>query len=355
MQLSSIKQTIEEILNLEERDFLNARLLSFTSQKYNGQNKHRSLEYTIINTNFPKNKVIENAKYLLSYFKNKKLKEDTLLLKYTPTNPKDSIDFIELINHDFNNPDIINGSEPSISSDSYKVEFLLSCLDKCNSDATSKSEFKSMKYNAFQIHTTNGKSIYIINKSSLLYNPRGLVFALNDVENDASYKKDSFQYTQLLGPLFKIPIVPHIIVIDGYCYFLSDNVESLFGFEQHNRIVSKTVLNKISQFFNIDQSSLDIISKKLEAAKNFNLFADFDEDRLNSVINKDVQAISTLQDKLKVGIDINLNLSFRTGEEAERFIHFITQRAYPISFEEEDSNNPSEYIYPRSYKKISLP
>ncbi|WP_432291591.1 hypothetical protein [Clostridium baratii] len=352
MELNTIKAGIDNILNLDEDEFLHGRLLAFSSKKSNGSNKHLLLEYSIVNTKFPKEKVIESVKDLLDYFKNKKLTEDANLLEYLPTNPRDSIDFIRILNHDFSNSEIANGNSPSIVSNSYKVEFLLSCLNRCTVDATSKSDFNKAKYSAFEVHTKNNGSIYIINKACPLYNPRGVVFALEDKANID--KNDSYEFRQIVGPLFKLPIIPHIVVVNDNCYFLSDNVESLFGFEQHNKMISANVLTRIQDSFNINSSSYDLIKKRLDLVKNYNLFADFDENRLNDIINKDHKTLLILQTKLKIQIDEDLNLNFNTNNEADRFIHFITKRAYPSSFDTDDINNPNDYVYAPSFKKIEV-
>lgn len=359
MLVENTKNLIEQILNLRDSEFINGRLLSFKTSQNTDTNPHISLKYSIIDTLFPKKYVIENVKNLLSYFNNKYLNESNLFSQYLPTNSKDTTDYLKLEHYNFQDDSFKSGTDPDIKSDVYKVEYLLNSLNVCTNDAESKEDYKGLRYSAFELHTNTLGSIYIINKTNPLYKPRDIVFTIDcSKDNDNSTltnKQNEFKFGKLSKTLFKVPSNPSIVVLGDYCFFIVDGIESVFGFEQHNQSICNSVINSINDDLNIDENSLNLLKRQSSLAKNFNLFADYDNSTLEKIKNKDTTTLEILKNKFKISIDNDLNLSFSNIKEAERFIHFITHRAYPNTFDVNEQSQSNQYIYARSYKKIEVP
>lgn len=367
MLKNEIKEVIDKILKADKSSFTTGNLLAFRPKKNTTDNKLLSLNYEIYDTCFEKDNVVENVKILLKYFEFHNLNEESALECYSPTNSKDVIDYLKLSNYDFNDKSISSGESENIDNPAiYKIEWLLKCLNETKAKAKSEDDYKGLRYCAFSLMSNEFGSIYIINKSNPLYKPKDILytFDLDNTSNDLSQTTNKKEITQLkekklkflsfTKPILRLPSFPSIVILNGYCFFVSDKIEAVFGFESYNKIVCQEIINDIIKTCNLDSSSTTLLNKLSNQQKNFNLFADFEDTNLGKIKNKNPETLKILKDDLGISIDSNLNLSFTSKDEVENFIYFITNHMM-LTINSNDKSNKKDFVYTRNYKKLKLP
>lgn len=379
MLKNEIKEVIDKILKADKSSFTTGNLLAFRPKKNTTDNKLLSLNYEIYDTCFEKDNVVKNVKILLTYFKFHNLNEESALECYSPTNSKDLIDYLKLSNYDFNDESISSGKSKSIDNPAtYKIEWLLKCLNETKAKAKSEKDYEGLRYCAFSLMSNEFGSIYIINKSNPLYKPKDILytFDLDNTSDDSSQitnkevitnkkaitskedisqlKEEKLKFFPFTKPILRLPSFPSIVILNGYCFFVSDKIESVFGFESYNKIVCQKIINDIIKTCNLDSSSTNLLNKLSNQQKNFNLFADFENTNLDKIKSKDPETLKILKDDLGISIDSNLNLSFTSKDEVENFIYFITNHMM-LTINSNDKSNKKDFVYTRNYKKLKLP
>lgn len=332
------------IQSIENNNCKSAIMYAFKSNHpTENTNTHISLEYEIFKTNSKKNDVKEALKNILQIFSKKYLSKDTTIFEqYNVNNHKKTIDYLKLDNLDFTDTTIKNGTEENIKPDIYKIEYFLNCLRNESVMTNDASDYKKFRHSLIKYITNAGDEIIIINKAAPIYKPKGWLFILDSSENE-----NTTDLKPLTSNLFRLPLYPHIIIVNGYCFMIEDNVESIFGFEEYNKKICFESVNKITSdisLTDVSESHIETFSKK---KRNYNLFSSFNNERFNKIKQKDPETISKLKDKFKLTVDSSNNIQITSEKDAEILILYLCDCIF------QDLDNDSLYQSKRS-KKLTV-
>lgn len=322
MEKQEILTKLEPYLNISNDNIFSATFYAFQSKKIkyknNNNNPHLTLSYEFHDTGIPKHQVVQAIKTILSFFKSKYLdNDDTTFCQYNISNPKTVIDYIELQNLNFQEDSILNGTDENINSDSYKIESFLNEMYNVQ-HAISRNDYKGWKYSALTLTNNDNETITLVNKAAPIFKAKGNFFTL-DYDGDDNHGN----LRPIEKSIIRLPYWPHLIIVDGFCFMIEYNVESIFGFEQFNKKERDKTLTSLSNDLQFAGDSLTEVSKYANKGKNYNMFANFDNKYLNKIKEKDQHTLSLL----KTVADINLNpageIIITNEKEAHRFLAFI--------------------------------
>lgn len=294
----------------------------------NSSNKLHSLEYEFFDISMKKKDVLVAVDRILGIFNKKYLeKETTVFQEYKIDNPKTVIDYIDLVDIDFNSYD-----EENINSDNYKIQYFLHQLDLNCQTAYSKKDYIKFKHSALEVTTEDNNKMLIINKTAPIYKPKGLLYIFNpkDIEDD---EDNTFELID--KKLFRLPLYPHIIITDNKCLLIENDVESIFGFEKYNRKRRDDILKEIEKNLPIEKESFHLINSFSNKGRNYNLFSTFDDQRYNNIIKKDPETIDFLKSTLQIKFDENNNILITNESESEKLISYLCNCLY-MDLENED-------------------
>lgn len=258
---------------------------------------------------------------ILGIFNKKYLeKETTVFQEYKIDNPKTVIDYIDLVDIDFNSHD-----KENINSDNYKIQYFLHQLDSNCQTAYSEKDYIKFKHSALEVTTEDNNKMIIINKMAPIYKPKGWLYIFNpkDIEDD---EDNTFQLID--KKLFRLPLYPHIIIVDNKCLLIENDVESIFGFEKYNKKRRDDSLKKIEKDFPIGKESLIQLKSFSNKKRNYNLFTTFDDQRYKNVLEKDRETIDFLKTKLEIKFDENNDLLITDDSESEKLISYLCNCIY---------------------------
>ncbi|MBU3106966.1 hypothetical protein [Clostridium gasigenes] len=282
-------------------------------------NQHLNLDYEFFDTNMPHEKVKSTIKTILEIFENKFLNDNTTTFeKYSIHNAKKIIDFINLDYLNFNDPLLLNATATIADVDNYKIQYFLHRLDTNCQVAYGNSSYSKFKHSLLQLTTSDDKTITIINKVAPIYKPKGFLFLMNtDLDSEAS------TFDLIEKDLFRLPLYPHIIIVDNICFLIEANVESIFGFEKYNKQLRDDCLNDIKSKLTITPSSLDLIKSFSRKGRNFNIFATLNSERFDNIVTKDVSTKNLLSNKLSLSYDQHDNLDITSLDDAKKLILYL--------------------------------
>ncbi|WP_270215277.1 hypothetical protein [Clostridium butyricum] len=290
-----------------------------TKVAQNSNNNYISLDYNFFEIQISPSTVKNTFKNLLCFFKKSKLdNNDTTFEEYAISNPKNVIDYIRLTNIDFSEPLIANGTDANLNSDNYKVQYFLNLLNNNSVTAQNKRDYNKFKHSVLKLITNDNKTIYIVNRVSPIYKPKGMLFTFNtdDDEIDNNFKP-------LTKYCFRLPFYPHIIITDEYCFLIEPNVESIFGFEKYNKKIRDESLLLIKNEIRLSDDSYNLINTYSNKGKNYNYFSRFDSNRYEKVKNNDPSTIELLKNKIGLNIDTSGNIILPDEAVAEKFILYL--------------------------------
>lgn len=353
MDLDKLKKNIDTIINLKTNDnkIASAELFAFKTELSDGTNKYVQLNYEIYNTNIQKSDVVENMQFLMSSFKKRYLDKDTTFQEYSITNSKDVVDYLCRESFDFKKPEIENGTDESIDSSKYKIEHFINSINSCTNDALKKKDYRGLKYSILKMTITDLGDIYILNKCNPMYQPKGILYSFiegsveNESEDTKNIKKPLFK--KLTPLIFKLPTYPSMIIFKEYCFFISPEIESVFGFEAHNRTICSEQLEKLKGKVKLNAEAIPLLQNLSNMKSNYNLFADFDDSTLEKIINRDADTLKFINKTLQISIDNDLNCNLPDEEKVKLLLYFITNsiKKDPIT---------SDYSFVRNSKPLVL-
>ena len=320
MNKSDIQNLIIPFLNsIDEGSLDAAEMFAFKSKNISdSSNQYLNLDYEFYNLNMSKNTVSTTLKTILNIFINNYINNDSKIFQpYNIHNSKSIIDYIDLIDLDFSINSIKDGTDPNLESNNYKVQYLLHQLDNNQRIAQSKQDYKNFKHSLLRL-TNNRKSIIVINKVTPLYKPKGLMFLL-----DGEISSGQPDYKLIEKDIFKLPLLPHILIIENKCFLIQADVESIFGFEKYNKKIRDKALDKINRELPLTSSGYDLISTFSLKGRNYDKFSTFNEERYDKIKNNDPTIMTLLQQELKISLDASNNILISTEEEARKFILFL--------------------------------
>lgn len=333
MDNNEIKKMLDVILDaIEQKTVKSAYMYGFkTLPVVTGENPLISLTYEFYKTGIKKNKAIDSVKNILDIFYKKYLsKRDLVYQTYDISNPKNVIDYIYLGDSE--------RLEEETNPDVYKIKFFLNSILNNSELTLTEKDYSKQKHSVIQLETNNDNMITIINKTAPIYKPRNWLYIVNTQEDDSLDLKLVTKY------LFRLPLYPHVIIINNYCFMIEDKVESIFGFEQFNKAVRDRQLSQIKSHFNINDAGLEIIEQFTNKKKNYNLFANFNNERFNNIISGDNQTLEILRNSVKLNINDNWEISINDKEEAERLILYLCNGIFKGVDDEEElvyAKNPT--------------
>lgn len=332
-----------KIENIEKNEIESACLYAFKSKPIKDvDNDYVTLNYESFNTNMTKKDVLPSAIAILNYFKKNYLsKSDKKYEVYNIENPKNVIDYIHLKHLDFNDPDVLNGTKKDIDVNNYKVQYLLNSIISKSEIAHKSKDYKGLRYTAIVLTPKKGSPIILINKCTPIYKPRNLLYLLDE-------EKEILNYKPVENALLKLPFIPNIIIVDNYCFMIANDIESIFGFEAHNKMLSEKVIKALPKSIKLDDSSLKHIEQYVRKGKNHNLFAAFNDEYLKSIKNNDTHTLEIITNELKIKQDENKKFEITNENEAERFVHFI------CGFIKKDLYDTNKYVYSKKNEVIQF-
>lgn len=284
----------------------------------NDSNPLSSLKYEFFDTSMKKDNVITAVDNILKIFNNKYLsKESTVFEEYAINNSKKVIDYINLTDLDFSIPTIQNGTEVNLDSDNYKIQFFLNSMISNCCTATSKKDYAKFKHSALKLTTNNNETIIIVNKVAPIYKPKNwlYIFDPEDIENE--------MFKLIDKKLFRLPLYPHIIIVNNICLLIEPNVESIFGFEKFNKKLCKTTLETLETKLPIQEESFNLLSSFSNKGRNYNLFCNFNQSRLTNIENKDANTYSFIKNKLNINVDSNGDIVLSDNTDAQKLLLYL--------------------------------
>lgn len=320
MDKSDVQNLITPFLNSIDTNTIDAaEMFAFKSKNISdSSNQYLNLDYEFYNTNMSKDKVANTLKAIFNIFiKNYINNESKVFQPYDIHNPKHIIDYINLTSLDFTNSTIMNGNSPNLESNNYKVQYLLHKLDNNQKSVQSKNDYKNFKHSLLKL-TCNNKSIIVINKVTPIYKPKGLMFLI-----DGEISTGQVDYTLIEKNIFKLPLFPHILIVEDKCFLIQPDVESIFGFEKYNKKIRDNTLNKLKQELTLTDTDYKLISEFSLKGRNYDKFSTFNENRYNKIKNKDTSTMTLLKEKLRIPVDDSNNVNISNAEEAEKFVLFL--------------------------------
>lgn len=285
----------------------------------NTSNPHIILDYNFYDTQMGKSHISNSISNIFSYFESKWLKDK--LTTYTPynvNNPSNTIDFIKINKLDFSNQTINNGTDPSIDSNNYKINYFIKSLESNYAIAESKKDYRGLNYTVFK-YFYNNHTVLIINKNKPLYKPKKLLFAF-DITTDSG--ENIVEFNPIEKDLFRIPFYPSMIIIDDYCFMIEKNIESIFGFEEYNKKLRSEYLQKINTGLAFENNGFDVLNSFANKGKNYNIFATFEQDRLDKINAKDADVIQKLN-QLSITFSNSGNLIIADENDAQNLLNFL--------------------------------
>lgn len=315
-----VKNLITPILNDLNDVQASLYLYAFKNKPIvNTPNPHIVLDYNFYDTQMPKHDISNSIINILSYFENKWLKNS--LTTYTPynvNNPSNTIDYTKIDKLDFSYQDISNGTAPNIDSDNYKINYFIKSLESNYEIAKSEKDYRGLSHTIFK-YVYNNHSVLIINKNKPLYKPRKLLFAFDiTTENGENIAK----FNAVKNSLFKIPFYPSMIIIDDYCFMIDKNIESIFGFEEYNKKLRSESLQKINSSLSFENNGFDILKSFANKGNNHNIFATFEQDRLDKITAQDADVIQKLN-QLSITLSNSGNLIITDENDAQNLLNFL--------------------------------
>lgn len=291
----------------------------------NVENPYITLNYNFYDTRMGSEIVIKAVRNILTYLCEKKFgkEKDIEFADYNINNSKQVVDFIKINKYNFTDDDVLDGSKKDLDPNSYKIEYLLNsiktncCIAKC------KKDYRGLKHTTLRITTSDNDEITIINKSAPLYRTRSLMYIVDFPEKEEDYKDEEIGFKPVKDTLLTIPFYPHVLIINDYCFFIENNIESLFGFEEYNKVQAQAFLQELPKNVELNQESLEYIKTFIAKGKNYNYFANFDNSRIMNLHNKEAKTIDILTNELKIIFDENGNPIISDLDQAERLINFL--------------------------------
>lgn len=310
------------ITSLETNNIDSACTYAFkTKHDANPTNKYISLKYEFFETKMPHDIVKNAICQILKYYISKKLSNDSLVFKeYSIANEKGVIDYMKLDNLDFSSPDILNGTCNINNVDSYKVSYFLNELETRYNTANTKKDYIHYKHSILKLTTTTGESLYIINKTSPIYKPKNFLFSFTDDESDSA----EAEFRPVTTKLFKLPFYPNAIIVNNYCFFIEDNVESIFGFEKYNKFIRDSFLSNIKNSKIFSDESYNLIKTYSSRGGNHNLFSKLNDDRVNNIKVTPPNDLETLKGVLNI-VDDNNKLNIKNEKDAEKLVLYLCE------------------------------
>lgn len=286
----------------------------------NSSNSYVSLDYNFYEIQIQRQKVENAFKNILSFFESTVLaNSSTEFQEYSINNPKKVIDYIPLNDLDFSQDEILYGTQAGLNSDNYKIQYFLNSLNTKSEVAENKRDYIYFKHSVIKLTTNSNNSIYIVNKVSPIYKPKGFLFTFNTDDNSSA--NDDFK--PVTNQLFKLPFYPHIIIVNNYCFLIEPNVESIFGFEKYNKQVCNNSVTKISNELNFSSGSFDFVNSYSNKGRNFNLFSTFNNNRYEKIKNKDSSTMDLLKNKMEIDLDTDGNIMITNERQAEKLILYL--------------------------------
>lgn len=317
MEKQEIKKFIDPYLNIDDKNILSATFYAFQTKKLkDNSNNHLTLSYEFHDTRVPKKQVVAAVKTILKFFNTKYIeKKESTFCKYNVANPKSVIDYVKLQKLNFQESSILNGLNKEIDSDSYKVESFLNEMNTVQ-QAVSQKDYRGWKHSVLTLTTNNQKSITLINKARPVFKANGNLFTLD-------YDDDFGNMQPIDKHLIRLPFWPHIIIVDGFCFMVEPNVESIFGFEQFNKIERDRALTSLTKSLTFADNSFDEIDKYANKGKHYNMFANFDGKYINRIKDKDRNTLNLLKAVANIDLNDSEEVIIKNELDAHKFLAFI--------------------------------
>lgn len=315
MNSNHLNNIIQPFLDsIDNNNVSTAYMYAFkTKAVRNSSNPYISLNYEFFDVGMPKKQVINAFKNILNFFKNNILSKDTTTFEeYSINNAKKIIDFIRL-----SQLDISNGNYKELDSDNYKVQYFINQLRTNCQKSISKNDYKKYKHSIIELNANND-SIFIVNKVSPIYKPKGFLFTFNIDDDNLDYN-----FKPLEEKIFKLPFNPHIIITKDFCLLIEDNVESIFGFEKYNKKIRDEKVKQINSELSLDKDSFMLINEYCNSGRNYNLFSNFNETKYIDIKNKTPEVLNVLKNKIGISINSNQNIIISDKSQAEKLVLYL--------------------------------
>ena len=320
MNTTDVNNIIQPFLSsIDNNSVTTAYMYAFkTKNVRNSANPYISLNYEFFDVRMPKDQVINAFKNILDFFKTNILSKDTTIFEeYSINNAKKIIDFIKIPKLDFSNNDISSGNIRDLDSDNYKIQYFINQLNTNCQKSISTNDYKKYKHSIIELKANN-ESIFIVNKVSPIYKPKGFLFTFDTDDDSVDYN-----FKPLEKNIFKLPFHPHIIIAKELCLLIEDDVESIFGFEKYNKKIRDEKVTKLNSELSLDEDSFKLINTYCTSGKNYNLFSNFNETRYKNIKDKVPETLEMLKNKIGLTVNTNQEIVISNENQAEKFILYL--------------------------------
>lgn len=287
-----------------------------------------TINYEVFNTQLNPEHVKSSLKTIKSVIENTILKKERTFTTFDPKNPKDAYDFIILESLDFNLPEIQTGTLDNLDKDKYKVSYLINAL-KNSTPATSKKDYKTLKYTALNYIDNNNRQIILLNRVNPIYKSNSHIHFSVDIDDSPSTTPSSPIFARVQENLLRIPMVPAALIIDKYCIFIQNYAIEMFGFESHNEQICNSTLDTFRKDKFIDPTTFETMKTICKKQSVRNLFASLNNDKVQKIKDKDESTIKFLKEKLQVNFEINNDgLIVEDETSAERLLEYLCGKIF---------------------------
>lgn len=321
-----------------------AQFLAFkTKKRLKTQcNQYTNLEHIVYDTQMPSSTTIDLMKDILDMMTHTIFKDNYTYLPFDFKNPRDSRDYIDLSPIDFSNTGVLDGSYNGLDHNTYKAADLVRALK--NSIPAKKEDYSSLKFTAFRYVDQNNKSIILINKNTPILKAKSSLFTL-DLPTDDEERKPVFG-TMTDKLLIKVPKVPNILIIGNECFMFQKYSSSIFGFEEHSKLIRDEKINSITSASILTAASLDILKKSSTKVTTCNLFINFNDDRLEKIKSKDADTLAFLTSKLNISFTGTGEIELNNEDTCITLIEYLCNKVF------KDIENDDEFYSAHKAKPI---